>query len=145
MAIKYFDTLDFVKKSHALGASEDLSEFQVRQIEQAIESAIKDVKEEVKLKDIASKSDVTETELRLQKEIEIVRKEIKEVELNLQKEIKTVELSLQKEIKEVELSLQKEIKEVAIALANSKIQTLVWIGINTAFMLSIIAKGFHWW
>ncbi len=123
MAIKYFDTLDFVRKSRALGASEDLTEFQVRQIELAIENAVAEVKSEVKSKNIASKSDVTEEELRLQKEIEVIRKEIKEVELNL----------------------QKEIKEVTLLVAHSKIQTLIWIGVNTAFMLGIMAKGFHWW
>lgn len=69
------------------------------------------------------KSDVIETELRLQKEIEIVRKEIKEIELNL----------------------RKEIKDVALSVASTKIQTLIWIGINTAFMLGILAKVFHWW
>ena len=69
--------------------------------------------------EIARSGDVRESELRLQREIEVVRKEIKEVELTLQKEIKEVELTLQKEIegvrkeiKEVELTLQKEIEGV---------------------------------
>jgi len=62
--------------------------------------------------EIARSGDVRESELRLQREIEVVRKEIKEVELNLQKQIKEVELNLQKEIKEVELSLKKEIEVV---------------------------------
>jgi hypothetical protein len=80
---------------------------------------------------IARSGDVRESELRLQKEIEVVRKEIKEVELNLQKEIelvrkeiKEVELNLgkeielvRKEIKEVELNLGKEIKEVELNLS----------------------------
>ena len=73
--------------------------------------------------EIARSGDVRESELRLQREIEVVRKEIKEVELTLQKEIegvrkeiKEVELTLQKEIKEVELSLKKEIKEVELSL-----------------------------
>jgi SMC interacting uncharacterized protein involved in chromosome segregation len=80
--------------------------------------------------EIARSGDVRESELRLQREIEVVRKEIKEVELNLgreievvRKEIKEVELTLQKEIegvrkeiKEVELTLQKEIKEVELSL-----------------------------
>ena len=73
--------------------------------------------------EIARSGDVRESELRLQREIEVVRKEIKEVELTLQKEIKQVELTLQKEIegvrkeiKEVELTLRKEIKEVELNL-----------------------------
>ncbi|MBK1633157.1 hypothetical protein CKO31_20865 [Thiohalocapsa halophila] len=62
--------------------------------------------------EIARGADVRESELRLQKEIEVVRKEleavrkeIKDVELRLQKEIEVV----RKEMKEVELKLQKEI------------------------------------
>jgi len=39
-------------------------------------------------------SDVRESELRLQREIEAVRKEIKEVELNLRKESREAELGL---------------------------------------------------
>jgi hypothetical protein len=73
--------------------------------------------------ELARAGDVRESELRLQKEIEIVRKEIKEVELRLQKEIEDVrgeirgaELRLQKEIKEVELRLQREIEQVRVDL-----------------------------
>jgi SMC interacting uncharacterized protein involved in chromosome segregation len=72
--------------------------------------------------EIARGADVRETELRLQKEIEVVRKEIevvrKEIEV-VRKEIKETELRLQKEIevvrkeiKETELRLQKEIEVV---------------------------------
>ncbi len=50
--------------------------------------------------EIARSSDVRESELRLQREIEVVRKETKEAELNLQNEIEGV----RKEIKEVEFN-----------------------------------------
>jgi len=69
------------------------------------------------LKYHATKSDVKESELKLIKEIEQIRKEIKEVEAKLQKEIKEVENNLQKEIKEVELRFSKEIKEVELKLS----------------------------
>ncbi|WP_295541967.1 hypothetical protein [uncultured Thiohalocapsa sp.] len=69
--------------------------------------------------DIARGADVRESELRLQKEIEIVRKEMRESELRLQGQIREVELRLQgqieemrKEIREVELRLQGQIEEV---------------------------------
>jgi len=52
------------------------------------------------LKYHATKQDVTETELRLTKEIEETRKEIKELDLKLTKEIKELDLKLTKEIKE---------------------------------------------
>jgi hypothetical protein len=78
------------------------------------------------LREVATQRNLGETELRLQKEIEKTRLEIKTVETNLQKEIektrleiKTVEANLQKEIektrleiKTVEANLQKEIKIV---------------------------------
>lgn len=56
--------------------------------------------------EVARAGDVRESELRLQKEIEVVRKEIREVELNLSKEIKEVELNLSKESKEAELRMR---------------------------------------
>ena len=60
------------------------------------------------IRDMATKTDLSETELRLMKEIELTRKEIKEVELKLTREIEDV----RKEIKEVELKLTREIKQV---------------------------------
>ena len=71
------------------------------------------------LKEMVSRTDLSETELRLIKEIEQTRKEIKEVELKLSKEIeqtrkevKEVELRLSKEIKSIELKLSKEIEQI---------------------------------
>ena len=75
------------------------------------------------LREVATQRDLSETELRLQKEIEQTRLEIKTVEMNLQKEIeqtrleiKTVEANLQKEIKTVEMNLQKEIEKTRIEI-----------------------------
>jgi len=76
--------------------------------------------------EIARSADVREAELRLQLEIEGVRKEIREVELRLEAEIEGV----RKEIKEVELQLKaeiegvrKEIKEVELRLQREIIQS----------------------
>ena len=46
------------------------------------------------LKDVATKGDLEVTKLALQKEIEEVRKELKEVELRLQREIERVKASV---------------------------------------------------
>jgi len=46
------------------------------------------------LKDVTTKGDLEVTKLALQKEIEEVRKELKEVELRLQKEIERVKASI---------------------------------------------------
>jgi len=75
------------------------------------------------LQDMATKSHVTERTLELQKEIESVRLEIKEVEGKLRKEIESVRLELTKEIesvrleiKEVEGKLRKEIESVRLEI-----------------------------
>jgi SMC interacting uncharacterized protein involved in chromosome segregation len=67
--------------------------------------------------EVATAHDVRAAELRLQKEIESVRKEIevargenKDMELRLQKEIKQVELNLRKEIEALRGELSKEIE-----------------------------------
>ncbi|MFN8770667.1 MAG: hypothetical protein ACK5Z5_03535 [Neisseriaceae bacterium] len=142
--VKYLDTLEYVKQSKALGASEELSEYQVKKIEEDIENAVIDIRTEVKTKDIASKSDIKETELRIQKEIEVVRKQIKEAELNLQKEIEMV----RKEIREVDLSLKKEIEIIRKEIIGIKYDTLkfiIWTGVGVVVALGgMIGKGFHW-
>ena len=67
--IKYFDTHEFIKKSKELGSSEELAEYQVKQFEQAIETAVTSVKDDIRSKELATKGDIRESELRLQKEI----------------------------------------------------------------------------
>ena len=85
------------------------------------------------LKETATKRDLSEAELRLQKEIQATKLEIKTVEANLQKEIKTVEANLQKEIektrlemKTVEANLQKGIEgnRLEIEKVRSEIKTV---------------------
>ncbi|MEA1052786.1 DUF1640 domain-containing protein [Lamprobacter modestohalophilus] len=82
--------------------------------------------------EIPQRHDLRETELRLQKEIEIVRKEIeivrgenKDMELRLQKEIEAVRKEIEivrKEIKELELRLSKEIKQVELQVQEARIE-----------------------
>ena len=62
---KHFDSLDFVKKSKELGASEQLAEYQARQIEQAIDIAVNQAKEDIDAKDLATKKDIKELELKI--------------------------------------------------------------------------------
>lgn len=75
--------------------------------------------------EVARAGDVRESELRLQKEIEVVRKEIEVV----RKEVKEVELRLQheigevrKELKELELRLQKEIKQIELQVQHVRVE-----------------------
>ena len=76
------------------------------------------------LSDIATRTHLSETELRLIKEIEDTRGEIKETELRLIKEIEQVRADLSKEIedtrgeiRETELRLRKEIEQVRADLS----------------------------
>ena len=55
----------------------------------------------------ATKADVKESELKLTKEIEETRKEIKEVETKLTKDMKELELKFTKDIKEIKFSTLK--------------------------------------
>ena len=81
------------------------------------------------LKETATKRDLSETELRLQKEIQATKLEIKTVEANLQKEIeatrleiKTVEANLQLEIKAVEANLQKGIEATRLEIEKNRVE-----------------------
>ena len=95
-------------------------------------------KEYPDLKFHATKQDVSETELRLTKEIENTRKDIKEVELkltqeieNTRKEIKELDAKLTREIKEVDAKLTREIKELEVRLTDkittTKTDLIKWV------------------
>jgi len=73
--------------------------------------------------DMATKKDLTETELKLTKEIEQVRKEMKEMELRLQGEIEQVRLEIEQ--------VRKEISETKASLV--KWMFLFWTGQIIAF------------
>ncbi|MFU8789508.1 MAG: hypothetical protein ACNA7G_10790 [Methylobacter sp.] len=82
------------------------------------------------LREVATRRDLSETELRLQKEIEQTRLEIKTVEANLQKEIektrfeiKAVELNLQKEIEKTRI----EIKQIEVNFSKTVHQQTLWV------------------
>lgn len=73
---KHFDVLDFVKKSKQLGASEELAEYQARQIEQAIDFAISQAREEIDAKELATKRDLKELELSNKRDLESTKNQI---------------------------------------------------------------------
>ena len=90
------------------------------------------------LSDVATKTCLSETELRLQKEIKEtelrLQKEIKETELRLAKEIEETELRLAKEIEETrgeikatELRLQKEIGQIRVDLTQAIHRQTLWV------------------
>lgn len=82
-----------------------------------IETLISDHKRE-----LATKDDLRETELKLTKEIELTRGEIKETELKLTKKIEQV----RGEIKGVELKLTREIEAVRLEVEKAKSSLVKW-------------------
>lgn len=57
---RHFDILDFVKKSKEYGTSKELAKFQARQIEQAIDIAVAQAKEDINSKELATKRNIKE-------------------------------------------------------------------------------------
>ena len=76
--MRHFDILEFVNKAKANGITQEFAEYTARQIEQLAENIVEQRIEidTLKASEPATKGDVRESELRLQKEIEGVRKEI---------------------------------------------------------------------
>jgi chromosome segregation ATPase len=102
----------------------------VRETELRLQKEIEVVRKEIK-----------ETELRLQKEIEVVRKEIKETELRLQKEIEVVRKEIEvvrREIKETELRLQKEIAQVRVDLKSTEVNLRTAMHRQTVWIIGAI-------
>ncbi len=107
------------------------------------------------LKNVATHSDVRESELRLQKEIVEaggrLRAEIKELEGRLQAEMKDLEIRLLTEMKELEGCLQKQIKEVdyrihqvELKVAETKSELVRWVVsvglLQTSLIIGVLLK-----
>jgi hypothetical protein len=74
-AIKHFDILEYVKKAKENGIKEEFAEYTARQFEQLAEAQAEAIQEQntkiaaLETKELATKGDIRESELRLQKEI----------------------------------------------------------------------------
>ena len=104
------------------------------------------VEEAILHNQLATRQDVTMSELKLTKEIEQTRGEIKEVELKLTKEIEQVRADLTREIeqvrgeiKEVELKLTREIAQVRVEIQKSHGSLLRWI--VGLFLTAVVAQA----
>ena len=72
---------------------------------------IESLEQIIKVNEVATRSDIKNTELALTKEIEQIRKDMKETELKLTKEIENVRADLSKEIEEVRADLSIDIEK----------------------------------
>lgn len=96
------------------------------------------------LKEVATQPQLRETELRLLKEIQEVRLEIKEVEAGLNKKISEIAASLHKEIREIEASLHKEIREIEVRLSKEIHVMDLKIAENTTKIAETKAELVRW-
>ena len=79
------------------------------------------------LPDLATQGHVRETELRLQKEIEQVRAELRLDIEQLRGDLQATELRLKKEIEQVRAELKLDIERVRSEVAHTKIDLLKWM------------------
>ena len=134
-----FDSLTAYEKMIASGMQEEQAKTQANLFKEFFALKADHDREE-----LATKGAIRESELRLQKEIEIVRAEIKETELRLQKEIEIVRGETEKvraELKETELRLLNEIEKTKNSLLKWQFSIAITITITLA---TIMAKGFGW-
>ena len=78
-----FDVVEYIKKLRNAGASQELAEVQAQEMEYVIEQTRQEAKQNFENKELATKGDIRESELRLQKEIEIIRKEVAQASTKL--------------------------------------------------------------
>jgi len=123
----------FDKRFPGISIYEALTDDSLNEKEKAkiIAEAIDSISKEFpNLKHTSTKEDLKESELKLIKEIEQTRKEIKELDIKLSREIKELELKLSKEIEETKLQFTKEIEKTKLELTreieSSKVTMLKW-------------------
>jgi|SRR6185437_3439633 len=75
-----FDVVDYIKKLRNVGVSQEIAEVQGQELSHAIKTMANEVKIEIKQElhsdNLATKGDVRESELRLQKEIAVIKSEL---------------------------------------------------------------------
>lgn len=120
---KYFDPLDYIRKARELKDPEALAEYQVRQMEMAMEALAQQVKEEmnhlreeIDIKDLVTKKDLELSESRLT-------------------------IKIEREIPQVHLEIPK--------LRVESIKFIIWTGVGVVSSLGgilggMIAHGFGW-
>jgi Skp family chaperone for outer membrane proteins len=79
------------------------------------------------LPDLATQGHVREAELRLQKEIEQIRADLRATELRLQKEIEQLRAELKADIEQVRADLTLKIEQVRGEVARTKLDLLKWL------------------
>ena len=83
LSIKHFSAVDFMQRLKKANFTDEQAEILAKETEDLFSNVIEHAKAEFDNKDLATKGDLREVELRLQREIETVRKEIVLIESKL--------------------------------------------------------------
>lgn len=77
MTMKYFDTLEYVRKAKEIKNPEELAEYQVKKIEEAMENLAQHVHDDIASKELATKADLmllkSDLKLEINQKIEWLR------------------------------------------------------------------------
>ena len=112
-----------------------------------IDEFINEIKREYPdLKYHATKADVTDTQLKLTKEIKELDLKITKEISDTKKEIKDLDVKLTKEIKDLDVKLTKEISDTRQEIVNSKLETIKWVAgmlfVQTIAIIGIFLTAF---
>ena len=148
---KNFDALDYVKTSKAFGVNEELAEFQARQIENAVEMTTENIKEELTVRDLATKTDILLLKAEFKAEMGALRTEFYELKTELKVEMGDLRAEMGK-LWGAMGQLKGEMGELRGEMGKLRadtIQFIVWTGAAVVVALGIplwclLAKGFHW-
>jgi len=99
------------------------------------------------LRDVATHAHLRESELRLQREIEATRLEIKEVEANLRKDMQAMDANLRKEMQAIDANLRKELADTRLEIKSVEVRLTQAIHRQTVWVILAIGgiTGFIRW
>lgn len=165
MPIKYFDTIEYVRRSAEIKDPAALAEYQVKQMESAIETAVQYVsaRDTKNNQELATKgdlftveaalkndiiffrnelhNDITSVRNELKGDITSVRNELKSDVSSVRHELYNVRNELKSDIMAVKTELKSDIKD----LRYDTLKFVIWTGIAVIVALGgMISHGFHW-
>ncbi|MBF0133492.1 MAG: DUF1640 domain-containing protein [Magnetococcales bacterium] len=106
-----FDTLAYAKRLKAAGVPEAQAEVQAETIVDLMEERLA-----TKLDIDVVRRDMKEIEAGLKRDIENVRRDMKEMETGLKRDMKEMETGLKRDMKEMEVGLKRDMKELDASL-----------------------------
>lgn len=130
MTIKYFDTLDYVRKAKEIKDPEILAEYQVKQMESAIETAVQYVQQNSSVDVTQIRDEINNKEWATKSDVWLLKSDILNIKSDFELKINAVELKI-------------------AHLRYEMIKFIIWTGVGSVItlgtlMTSLMAYGFHW-